>query len=85
MNETRYIEHYILGTLSAEENTVFEAKLLIDDELAAKTALQQALHRTVLACGRNQLRREIAAIDKKLFTAKRYGRFQQIVGKIFHP
>jgi anti-sigma-K factor RskA len=84
MNETRHIERYVLGTLSAEERIVFEAKLLIDDQLAEKAALQQKLHETVLLSGRNRLRKEIASIDRKLFTTPRHSRFQQTIRNIFH-
>jgi hypothetical protein len=84
MNETAHIQRYLLGTLSAEERIVFEAKLLIDDELAEKAAWQRTVHETVLLSGRNRLRKEIASIDRKLFTTARYSRFQQTIRTIFH-
>jgi hypothetical protein len=84
MNETAHIERYLHGTLSAEERVVFEAKLLIDDELAEKTALQRTLYETVLLSGRNRLRKEIASVDRKLFTTARYSGFRQTIRTIFH-
>jgi hypothetical protein len=84
MNETAHIEQYILGKLAPEDRLLFEATLLIDDELAEKTMLQQQLHEVILLSGRRQLRKELAAIDRKVFRDRKYSRFQRKILSIFN-
>jgi hypothetical protein len=83
MNETAQIEQYILGKLSPEECLLFEATLLINDELAEKTVLQQRLHELVFFSGRKQLRKELAAIDRQVFLERKHTRFQRRIASIF--
>jgi hypothetical protein len=83
MNDHFQIEQYTLGQLPPQERVVFEAKLIIDNDLAEKTALQQEVHKAVILSGRKQLRKEIAGIDRKIFTEKRLSSFRERIEKIF--
>lgn len=85
MNETAIIEHYILGKLPPADKLLFEAKLLLDGDLAEKTRLQQQLHEVVMLSGRKELRKELAAIDRKIFRDRKYSRFQRNMRSIFLP
>jgi hypothetical protein len=84
MNETALIDQYLLGQLSPEDRVLFEAKLLIDDSLAEKTATQQHLHNIVVQSARRQLRREIAAAEQHVFEHAGHGAFQALIRRIFH-
>jgi hypothetical protein len=85
MSETDTIEHYILGQLAPADKLLFEAKLMLDEELAGKTRLQQQLHEAVMLSGRKQLRKELAVIDHRMFRDRKYSRFQRKVRAIFLP
>lgn len=84
MNETTHIDRYLLGELPPEERVLFEARLLIDDELAEKTALQQQLHAIVVQSARRELKREIAAAEQHLFHHSDHRPFQALIRRIFH-
>lgn len=83
MNDTARIDHYLLGQLSPEDRLLFEARLLIDDELAEKTALQQRLHRVVTNSARRQLKREITAAGRHVFEHRDHTPFQALIRRIF--
>lgn len=83
MNDTQHIEHYLDGTLSPEEHVLMEARLLIDAALREKVLWQQRSHELVRAYGRQQLRLEIARVQKRVFTESRFSAFTQTIKNIF--
>lgn len=83
MNDTQHIQHYLEDALPPEERILMEARLLIDPALREKMLWQQRSHELVRAYGRQQLRLEIAQVQKRLFTESRFSAFTQTIKNIF--
>mgnify|MGYP001007720986 CR=1 FL=1 len=82
-NETKRIEEYLMGTSDPAEALIFDAQLLLNDELAAKVAAQQKVYETIKQYGRKELKIEIEAVHQKLFTDPNYLSFRQKIMKLF--
>ena len=80
-NETQQIEAYIFGTAQPEEILLFEAKLLLDEELTNKVITQKKAYDAIRQFGRKQLKLEIEALQQTLFTHPKHRSFsQKIIG-----
>ncbi|WP_158655607.1 hypothetical protein [Sphingobacterium sp. HMA12] len=82
-NETKQIENQILGTADPGEALLFDAQLLLDNELADKVITQQKAYEIVKQFGRKQLKKEIEAIQQALFTQPKYIGFSQKIRRLF--
>jgi hypothetical protein len=84
LTEIAQIESYLQGKLGIAATLLFEARMLLEPSLSASVKLQKTISETVLLHGRNQLRKELAAIDHKLFTAGDKAAFRTEINQIFH-
>lgn len=82
-NETKRIEAHLMGTSNPEDALIFDAQLLLDDELADKIAAQQKTYETIQQYGRKQLKIEIEAVHQKLFTDPNYLSFREKILRLF--
>ncbi|QIH34328.1 MULTISPECIES: hypothetical protein [Sphingobacterium] len=82
-NETKQIETHLLGTANPGEALLFDAHLLLDNELADKVIAQQKAYEIVKQFGRKQLKQEIEAIQQILFTQPQHIRFSQKIRRLF--
>ena len=82
-NETEQIEAYLLQHSEPGDALVFEAKLLLDDELRDKANWQQKTYELVKQYGRNQLKKEIEAVHQTLFTNSHHKSFREKIKQIF--
>lgn len=80
MSELQQIEDFLQGKMSASDRLVMEARVLVDPELAEKCRCQQLTYDVIRIYG---LKAEIKAMEKKVFTQKKYAFFQQKVISIF--
>lgn len=83
LTETEQIEAHLLRLSSPGNTLVFEAKLLLDDELQEKTQWQKATYNMVKLYGRKQLRQEIDAVHQALFSAAKHKSFSEKIKQIF--
>jgi hypothetical protein len=83
MNETVLIEAYLTNTLSAENQLLMEAKILIDSDLREKIYWQQKVYEATHSYGRQQLKRELEMIHQKLFTEPVFRKFKMTIDRIF--
>lgn len=83
LNEIAAIEKQLLHTTAPDEQLLFEAKLIIDDELRQKTAAQQQAYQLVQQYGRQQLRAELESIYQKMMHAPQHLSFAQRIKQIF--
>ena len=83
MIETSCIEDHLLGKLSGQEDTLFQARLLLDEHLADHTHWQKETYKLVRTYGRMQLKQEILDIHKKLFEQPEHSDFRQKVQALF--
>ncbi|MDB4926890.1 hypothetical protein [Mucilaginibacter sp.] len=82
-NETRQIEAHLFGTADTGSALVFEARLMLDNELADKVIWQQKAYDTIQQYGRCQLKKEIALVHNKLFTQPEHLSFSQKIWQLF--
>jgi len=82
-NETRQIEAVLTGTAAPGDVLLFEAKLMLDNELADKVIWQQKAHSVIKQYGRKQIKAEIDAVHQKLFTQPEHRNFSQQIRQLF--
>lgn len=82
-NETQQIEAVLLGTAKPGDALLFEAKLILDNELADKLVWQQKTYAIVKQYSRRQLRAEIEAVHQQLFTKPEHSSFSQKIRQFF--
>jgi hypothetical protein len=82
-NETKQIEAHILGTASTGDALLFEAKLMLDNDLADKVMWQQKAYATIQQFGRRQLKKEIEQVHQQLFTQAAHVNFADKIRRLF--
>ncbi|ATP56341.1 hypothetical protein CPT03_07580 [Pedobacter ginsengisoli] len=82
-NETQQIEAFIRGTTSPSDAILFEAKLILDDELAEKVRWQKQAYQVVKQYSRQKLREEIETVHQQLFTGHQHLTFSQKIKQLF--
>jgi hypothetical protein len=82
-NETRQIEAHILGTANTGDALLFEAKLMLDNDLADKLIWQQKAYATIQQFGRRQLKKEIEQVHQQLFTQAAHISFADRIRRLF--
>jgi hypothetical protein len=82
-NETKQIEAHILGTANTGDALLFEAKLILDNDLADKLIWQQKAYATIQQFGRRQLTKEIEQVHQQLFTQTAHVSFAQKIRQLF--
>lgn len=82
-NETKRIEAHLIGDSNPEDILIFDAQLLLDDELKDKVVAQQKAYEAIQQYGRKELKNEIEAVHQKLFTDPNYLSFRQKIMRLF--
>ncbi len=83
LNKLQEIEHYLMRTGAPGDRLVFEARTLIDAELAGEVNLQKETYAVINKYGRRKLKAELDAVHQQLFTLPRYQRFREKVLALF--
>jgi len=81
--EIEQIEAHLLTLNAPGDALVFEAKLLLDDDLADKLHWQKATYTAVNNYSRKQLKKEIEAVHQSLFSEARHCSFSEKIRRIF--
>ncbi len=68
LNELKQIEDHLLQLNPAEDALLFEAKMILDNNLRNKALLQQRSYTLVQQYGRKQIKAEIEAVHQQIFT-----------------
>nr|WP_288810647.1 hypothetical protein [uncultured Sphingobacterium sp.] len=82
-NETQQIETHLMGETDPGNSLLFDAQLLLDEDLASKVIAQQKAYCVIKQFGRKQLKKEIEVIHQTLFSQPRHIRFSQKVRRLF--
>lgn len=82
-NELQLIEDFLLSAPGAEENTLMEARMLLQPGLRESLGWQQKTYELVNTYGREQLKKEIGQVHQKLFSAAEHLSFRQKVMRFF--
>jgi hypothetical protein len=75
--ETEQIEAHLLQLCNPGDALVFEAKLLLNDELSEKLHWQKATYNIIKIYGRAQLKQEIEAVHRSLFNHTKHKSFSE--------
>nr|WP_294791308.1 hypothetical protein [uncultured Mucilaginibacter sp.] len=81
--ETQQIETHLLGTADTGNALLFEARMLLDDNLADKVLWQQRTYNIVRQYGRQQLKTELEEVHQQLFETPRHQGFAQRIRALF--
>jgi hypothetical protein len=82
-SDIQLTERYLLGRLPPASRLLFEARLILQPKLQENLQLQQQVHQLVKQRGRQQLKAQINAVQKQLFTEPAYKGFSQKVAALF--
>lgn len=83
LNNLQEIELYLFQRSPAADRLVFEARMLIDDELTQNVSLQQDTYALIRQYGRRQLKAELEDVHRQLFTQLRHQSFRQKIMALF--
>lgn len=78
-----YIENGLLRRLAPDEQLVFDARLLVDETLRSEAAQLQTVYAAITAAAREQLRAEVKAVHKQLFTDQTHRNFRNRILRLF--
>lgn len=68
ISDTIATEKYLTGEMAAEDKLVFEARLVLEEDLRANTILHRIVHRLVALYHRKKIRASIEELHVKLFS-----------------
>jgi len=83
LNEIAEIDDHLFNRQQPGEALLFEAKLIISPELKDKVMWQKQTLNLVQQYGRNNLRAQIQAVHRQLFTQQQHQSFAQKVMGLF--
>lgn len=83
-NDTLQIDRYLANKMKPGDALVFEARLLLQPELADKLQWQQKTYTLIQGYGRRQLKQEIDAVHRQLFTEPKHQRFSHKIKALFN-
>ncbi|QHS56288.1 hypothetical protein GWR56_12350 [Mucilaginibacter sp. 14171R-50] len=83
LNNIKAIDDHLLGLAAPPDNLLFEAKMILNPELRADVYWHQQTLALVQQYGREQLRAEIEAVHKQLFTRPEHHGFRQSILRFF--
>lgn len=83
LNKLQEIEQYLMRRGDAGDRLVFEARTIVDADLARNVSLQKETYAVINQYGRRKLKAELDAVHQQLFTLRRYQRFREKVLALF--
>jgi hypothetical protein len=72
LDEARQIDRYLFRRLNQDDTREFEARLLLNETLAAKVDAQRTAHRLIRLYARMQERNRLQEIYRNLLTEKNF-------------
>ncbi len=82
-NNTRLIEKYLHGELTAAERLAFEAQLLVRPALRVDLYFQKKTYRLVRLYHRKKMKEELEMLHQQVFSDPEKMAFQQRIHQIF--
>ena len=70
LNEIKQIEAHLLNEQSHEQTLLFEAQLLLDNQLKEKLLWQQKTYALVKLYGRKKLKEELEQVHQQIFNTQ---------------
>ena len=81
--ETREIEAYLKKFQQPEDSVLFQAKLILQSNLAENVKWQEKTYQLIRIYSRKKLREEIAEAEKKLFEDTAFRSFRNKITSLF--
>ncbi|MEQ6120233.1 hypothetical protein [Reichenbachiella sp. MALMAid0571] len=81
--ETAQIDQLVQKQGDPGERLLMEARIQVNDELSEKVNFQVMAYNIIHEYGRRKLRKEIAQIDKQLFTSRKHLDFRNKILSYF--
>lgn len=83
LNKLQEIEHYLMREGNIADRLVFEARTIVDAELAGEVNLQKETYAVISQYGRRKLKVELEALHQQLFTLPKYQNFREKILGLF--
>jgi hypothetical protein len=83
LNKLQEIEAFVLRNGQPGDALLFEARMIIQPELAGEVSLQKETYAVIKQYGRRKLKAELETVHQQLFTQTQYQRFRQKVMALF--
>ena len=78
-------EKFLRGELSPQDAVLFEAQLLLDDELKKHTFFHRMVHRLILLYGRKKNKAHLESVHAHLLNDPANSVYRESILKIFNP
>ncbi|QKJ29126.1 hypothetical protein HQ865_04940 [Mucilaginibacter mali] len=83
LNKLQEIEQYLIREGDIADRLVFEARTIVDVDLAGEVSLQKETYAVISQYGRRRLKAELDAVHQQLFTLSRYQSFREKILGLF--
>ena len=83
LNKLQDIEFFVSRQTPPAEALVFEARMIVDQDLATEVSLQKEAYSLINQYGRRQLKTQLDAVHQQLFTLPKHVRFRQKIMALF--
>ncbi len=83
LNNIAQTEAYLLKKANPANSLLFEAQILLDQDLQTRVSQQRQVYTLVQQYGRKQVKAEIEAVHQQLFNQPEHLSFRQKIARIF--
>jgi len=83
LNNIKVIDDYLLGNIDPGDKLLFDANMLLNNDLKDDISHQQKTYAIIRQYGRQKIKCEIIAVQQILATAPKYHSFMQRVTNLF--
>ncbi|GAA4325785.1 hypothetical protein GCM10023149_28330 [Mucilaginibacter gynuensis] len=83
LNNIKTIDDYLLGYMPTADKLLFEANIILNDDLESDIAHQRLTHETIRQYGRQKIKAEIISAQQKLAAAPQHRDFMQRIVNLF--
>ncbi len=83
LNNIKTIDDYILGNMETGDHLLFDAKILLNNDLMGDVQHQQKTYSIIRQYGRQSIKAEIKAVQQILATAPQHKSFMQRIVNLF--
>ncbi|MGY3213640.1 hypothetical protein [Mucilaginibacter sp. HD30] len=83
LNNIKAIDDYLFGSMAPGDRLLFEAKMLLNNELINDVQHQKNTHAIIRQYGRQSIKTEIKAVQHILATAPQHNNFMQRIVNLF--
>ncbi len=83
LNNIKTIDDYVSGRMAPDDALLFEANMLLNDDLRTEINDQQKTYAIIRQYSRKKVKGEIIAVQKIFTTASQYQGFMQRIANLF--